>query len=145
MIWAKHHFTLGRSDYQRQYEPILYGWRQGGEHFWCGARNQGDVWFIPRPSVNREHPTMKPVELVEQAVKNSSRPGDLVLDPFAGSGTTLIACIRQRRRARLLELDGRYADVICRRWQQYTGKEAVLDGDGRTFDDVAQSRLRRAA
>jgi DNA modification methylase len=145
VIWAKHHFTLGRSDYQRQYEPILYGWRQGGEHFWCGARNQGDVWFIPRPSVNREHPTMKPVELVEQAVKNSSRPGDLVLDPFAGSGTTLIACIRQRRRARLLELDGRYADVICRRWQQYTGKEAVLDGDGRTFDDVAQSRLRRAA
>src|SRR5207302_3454275 len=95
VIWAKHHFTLGRSDYQRQYEPMLYGWRQGGKHFWCGARNQGDVWFIPRPSANREHPTMKPVELVEQAVKNSSRPGDVVLDPFAGSGTTLIACVRQ--------------------------------------------------
>jgi DNA modification methylase len=88
---------------------------------------------------------MKPVELVEQAVKNSSRPGDLVLDPFAGSGTTVIACVRQRRKARLLELDGRYVDVICRRWQQYTGKEAVLDGDGRTFDEIAQSRQKKAA
>jgi DNA modification methylase len=145
VIWAKHHFTLGRSDYQRQYEPMLYGWRQGGKHFWCGARNQGDVWFIPRPSANREHPTMKPVELVEQAVKNSSRPGDLVLDPFAGSGTTVIACVRQKRKARLLELDGRYVDVICRRWQQYTGQEAVLDGDGRTFNAIAHSRQKKAA
>jgi ParB/Sulfiredoxin domain len=67
VIWAKHHFTLGRSDYQRQYEPILYGWRKGTDHFWCGDRNQGDVWSIKRPMANLEHPTMKPVELVERA------------------------------------------------------------------------------
>jgi len=72
VIWAKHHFTLGRSDYQRMYEPILYGWRDGTQHFWCGDRNQGDVWFIKRPMANLEHPTMKPVELVERALRNSS-------------------------------------------------------------------------
>jgi DNA modification methylase len=145
VIWAKHHFTLGRSDYQRQYEPILYGWRKGGEHFWCGARDQSDVWSIPRPLANREHPTMKPVELVERALQNSSRPGDIVLDPFAGSGTTLIACARQKRKACLIEIDGRYADVICRRWQEYTGERAILDGDGRSFDEIAQTRQKKAA
>src|SRR5215471_3673863 len=73
VIWAKHHFTLGRSDYQRQYEPILYGWREGAGHYWCGARDQGDIWFVSRPMANREHPTSKPVELVERAVANSSQ------------------------------------------------------------------------
>ena len=92
VIWAKHHFTLGRSDYQRQYEPILYGWREGTDHFWCGARDQGDVWSIKRPMANLEHPTMKPVELVERALRNSSKTRDTILDPFGGSGTTLIAC-----------------------------------------------------
>jgi predicted phage terminase large subunit-like protein len=85
IIWAKHHFTLGRSDYQRMYEPILYGWRDGTQHFWCGARDQGDVWSINRPMANLEHPTMKPVELVERAVRNSSKSRDTVLDPFGGS------------------------------------------------------------
>ncbi|MFZ0937773.1 MAG: site-specific DNA-methyltransferase [Bryobacteraceae bacterium] len=145
VIWAKQHFTLGRSDYQRQYEPILYGWPQGAKHYWCGDRNQGDVWFIARPLANREHPTMKPVELVERALDNSSRTGDPVLDPFAGSGTTLIACQRRKRRARLIEIDPRYVEVICQRWQQYTGKAAVLDGDGRTFDAIVQARQRKAA
>ena len=145
VIWAKHHFTLGRSDYQRQYEPMLYGWPQGAKHYWCGARNQGDIWFVARPLANREHPTMKPVELVERAIDNSSRTGDTVLDPFAGSGTTLIACQRLKRRARLLEIDPRYVDVICQRWQQYTGKEAVLDGDGRSFDVIVQARQKKAA
>ncbi len=145
VIWAKHHFTLGRSDYQRQYEPILYGWPQGQEHYWCGDRNRGDVWFIARPMANREHPTAKPVELVERAVDNSSQIGNTVLDPFAGSGTTLIACQRRRRRARLIELDAGYADVICQRWQQFTGKAAVLEGDGRAFAEIAQQRQKRAA
>src|ERR1035441_2020736 len=94
VIWAKPHFTLGRSDYQRMYEPILYGWRDGTQHFWCGDRNQGDVWFIKRPMANLEHPTMKPVELVERALRNSSKTRDTILDPFGGSGTTLIACER---------------------------------------------------
>ena len=88
VIWAKNTFTMGRSDYQRQYEPILYGWKEGTDHFWCGARDQGDVWFVKKPHVNDLHPTMKPVELVERAVRNSSKGRDTVLDPFGGSGTT---------------------------------------------------------
>jgi DNA modification methylase len=145
LIWAKHHFTLGRSDYQRQYEPILYGWPQKVEHYWGGDRNQGDVWFISRPMANREHPTAKPVELVERAIENSSRIRDVVLDPFAGSGTTLIACQRRKRRARLMELDPGYADVICQRWQQYTGKSAVLQAEGRTFVEISRQRRKKAA
>jgi DNA modification methylase len=145
LIWAKHHFTLGRSDYQRQYEPILYGWPQKVEHYWGGDRNQGDVWFISRPMANREHPTAKPVELVERAIENSSRIRDTVLDPFAGSGTTLIASQRRRRRARLMELDPGYADVICQRWQQYTGKSAVLQAEGGTFAEISRQRRKKAA
>ncbi len=145
VIWAKHHFTLGRSDYQRQYEPILYGWPKGADHYWCGDRDQGDVWFIPRPAANREHPTMKPVELLERAVTNSSKIGDTVLDPFAGSGTTLIACERRKRNARLIEIDPRYADVICQRWQQFGGKHALLEGAGDTFDEIARARQKKAA
>jgi len=95
IIWAKNTFTLGRADYQRQYEPILYGWRDGSDHFWCGARDQGDVWNVKKPQKNDLHPTMKPVELVERAVRNSSKTRDLVLDPFGGSGSTLIACEKQ--------------------------------------------------
>ena len=144
VIWAKHHFTLGRSDYQRQYEPILYGWPQGIQHYWCGDRDQSDVWFIPRPMANPEHPTMKPVELVERAIQNSSRVGDTVLDPFAGSGTTLIACQRLKRRARLIEIDPGYVDVICQRWRRFTGKPAVLDGDGRSFEQIVEARRKAA-
>jgi DNA modification methylase len=145
VIWAKHHFTLGRADYQRQYEPILYGWAEGAAHFWCGARNQGDVWHIARPMANREHPTAKPVELVERALDNSSRHGGTVLDPFGGSGTTLIACQRRRRRARLVEIDPRYADVICQRWRSFSGQPAVLAGDGRGFEEIAREGRKVAA
>ena len=136
IIWAKNNFTLGRSDYQRQYEPILYGWPEGSAHYWCGERNQGDVWFVDKPVVNDMHPTMKPVELVEKAIRNSSRGGGLVFDPFGGSGSTLIACETTGRRARLIELDPKYVDVIVRRWQDYTGRKAVLDSDGREFEDI---------
>jgi len=125
IIWAKNTFTLGRSDYQRQYEPILYGWREGIDHFWCGARDQGDVWQIKKPAKNDLHPTMKPVELVERAVRNSSKTKDLVLDPFGGSGSTLIACEKTGRRARLIELDPKYVDVIVKRWEEFTGQKAV--------------------
>ena len=127
VIWAKNTFTLGRADYQRQYEPILYGWKQGIDHFWCGARDQGDVWFVNKPMKNDLHPTMKPVELVERAVKNSSKSRDIVLDCFGGSGTTLIACEKADRQARLIELDPKYCDVIVKRWEEFTGKEAQLD------------------
>jgi DNA modification methylase len=140
VIWAKSSFSMGRSDYQRQYEPILYGWKEGTTHFWCGARDQGDIWFIKKPHLNDLHPTMKPVELVERAIENSSKTRDTVFDPFGGSGTTLIACEKTGRQARLIELEPRYVDVICRRWQDFTGKTATLDGDGSTFDHVAYGR-----
>jgi DNA modification methylase len=141
IIWAKDRFTLGRSDYQRQFEPILYGWPEGASHHWCGARDQGDVWLIDRPAKNDLHPTMKPVGLVERAIRNSSPRGGLVLDPFGGSGTTLIAAERTGRVARLLELDPRYIDVIVERWQGETGRDAVLDGDGGSFAAVRTARL----
>ncbi|QIK36760.1 DNA modification methylase [Caldichromatium japonicum] len=137
IIWAKNTFTLGRSDYQRQYEPILYGWPEGATRHWCGDRDQGDVWHFNKPRVNDLHPTMKPVELVERAIRNSSRPGDVVLDPFGGSGTTLIAAEKSGRVARLIELDPKYVDVIVRRWQDFTGQGALREADGARFDDLA--------
>ena len=124
IIWAKNTFTLGRADYQRQYEPILYGWPEGQNRHWCGDRDQGDVWNIKKPQKNDLHPTMKPVELVERAIRNSSRPGNVVLDPFGGSGTTLIAAEKSGRIARLIELDPKYVDVIVRRWEEWTGQQA---------------------
>jgi len=136
IIWAKNTFTLGRSDYQRQYEPILYGWPEGATRHWCGDRDQGDVWHFNKPRVNDLHPTMKPVELVERAIRNSSRPGDVVLDPFGGSGTTLIAAEKSGRQARLIELDPKYVDTIVRRWQEYAGGQAVREADGVRFDDL---------
>ncbi len=136
IIWAKNTFTLGRSDYQRQYEPILYGWPEGATRHWCGDRDQGDVWHFNKPRVNDLHPTMKPVELVERAIRNSSRPGDVVLDPFGGSGTTLIAAEKSGRQARLIELDPKYVDVIVRRWQEWSGKQALRESDGIRFDDL---------
>ncbi|MBL0422478.1 site-specific DNA-methyltransferase [Ramlibacter sp. AW1] len=134
IIWAKNTFTLGRSDYQRQYEPILYGWREGATRHWCGDRDQSDVWQIKKPHKNDLHPTMKPVELVERAIRNSSLSGNLVLDPFGGSGTTLIAAEKSGRAARLIELDPKYVDVIVRRWQDWTGKQAIRESDGIIFD-----------
>jgi DNA modification methylase len=140
VVWAKNTFTMGRSDYQRQYEPILYGWREGADHFWCGARDQGDVWFIKKPHVNDLHPTMKPVELVERGIRNSSKTRDTVLDPFGGSGTTLIACEKAGRQARVIELEPCYCDVIVRRWQSHVGRNAVLESSGDLFDALAAKR-----
>ena len=134
IIWAKNTFTLGRSDYQRQYEPILYGWPEGATRHWCGDRDQSDVWQIKKPHKNDLHPTMKPVELVERAIRNSSRPGDTVLDCFGGSGTTMIAAEKSGRLARLMELDPKYVDTIVRRWQDHSGKKATRESDGVAFD-----------
>jgi DNA modification methylase len=145
IIWAKNTFTMGRADYQRQYEPMLYGWKEGTTHFWCGARDQGDVWFIKKPHVNDLHPTTKPVELIERALLNSSKTRDTVLDPFAGSGSTLIACEKTGRQARLLELEPHYCDVMVQRYLEYGGKDATLEGDGRTFHEIAESRKGAAA
>ncbi len=148
IIWAKNTFTLGRADYQRQYEPILYGWPEGAQRHWCGDRDQGDVWAIKKPQKNDLHPTMKPVELVERAIRNSSRPGNMVLDPFGGSGTALIAAEKSGRTARLIELDPKYVDVIVRRWQDWTGKQAAREVDGLAFDTLSltgKARVKIAA
>jgi DNA modification methylase len=140
VIWAKHTFTLGRADYQRMYEPILYGWPAGHDRYWCGARDQADVWFVDKPARNDLHPTMKPVALVERALRNSSKSRDIVLDPFGGSGSTLIASEKTGRKARLVELDPKYCDVIVHRWQDWAGATAVLEGDGRRYEEIAGSR-----
>jgi DNA modification methylase len=141
VIWSKDHFTLGRSDYHRQFEPFLYGWREGTKRYWCGDRKQGDVWCYPKPRANERHPTMKPVALIERAILNSSKRHDVVLDPFAGSGSMAIACQKTARQARMIELDPSYVDVIVRRWQAFTGLEAVLEDGGRSFQEIAEDRL----
>jgi DNA modification methylase len=145
IIWAKNTFTMGRADYQRQYEPMLYGWKEGADHFWCGARDQGDVWFVKKPQVNDLHPVMKPVELIERAIRNSSKSRDTVLDPFGGSGSTLIACEKTGRQARLIELEPKYCDVAIVRWRDFTGRQATLEGDGRTFEELRDERRPVAA
>ena len=124
IIWAKDRFVLGRADYQRQYEPVWYGWRQGASHHWCGDRDQGDVWNISRPAESELHPTMKPLELVERAIGNSSKPGDVILDLFLGSGTTLVAAERTGRVCFAMELEPAYVDVAVRRWEAFTGERA---------------------
>ena len=175
LIWRKDSFTLGRSDYQWQHEPILYGWRPGSGHRWYGGRKltsvqdtgdgspfqkaddgswvvrigdralviRGDVQveeIVPsvieeaKPKRNDVHPTMKPVALIERMLKNNARPGDLVLDAFGGSGSTLVAADRLGMCARLIELDPKFADVIIQRWQNYTGRRAVRE-DGTLFPE----------
>jgi len=126
VIWAKQSFVLGRQDYQWQHEPILYGWAAGASHKWYGGRAETTVWEINRPTRSEEHPTMKPVELCARAIRNSSRKGDVVLDLFGGSGSTLIACEHTGRKACLCEIDPLYSDVIVKRWEQATGKKAEV-------------------
>jgi DNA modification methylase len=129
IIWAKDRFVLGRADYQRAYEPIWFGWREGSTHHWCGDRDQGDVWTIARPAEAPLHPVMKPLALMERAISNSSVEGDAVLDPFLGSGSTLIAAERTGRACLGLELDPRYCDVSLARWEAFSGEQAErIDG-----------------
>lgn len=115
IIWAKNTHVLGRSDYQQQHEPILYGWKGGASHTWNGGRGEKTLWHFDKPNRSTLHPTMKPVALVEKALDNSSNPGDLVLDPFGGSGTTMVAAHGTGRIARLIELDPKFCDVIVQR------------------------------
>lgn len=125
IIWVKQHFVMGRQDYHWRHEPILYGWKPGAAHRWYGGRDQDTVWEFDRPSRNADHPTMKPVALVARALTNSSKSGDLVLDLFGGSGTTLIAAEQAGRICYMMEIDPRYCDVIVNRWKQLTQQEAV--------------------
>jgi DNA modification methylase len=136
-IWAKNTFAWGFGRYKFRHEPIFYAHVAGQSDAWYGDKSQSTLWEENKPAANRLHPTMKPVELIERALVNSSKAGDIVTDLFGGSGSTMIACERGGRVARLMELDPRYADVICRRYQDYTGKKAALDDDGRGFDELA--------
>lgn len=177
LIWRKNSLVLGRSDYQWQHEPILYGWKPGSPHRWFGGRKQTTIADLPigepfvpmpdgrwqvqvgdrtlivsadavveerpnsvlshdRPKRNGEHPTMKPVELIERMLKNNARAGDLVFDSFGGSGSTLMAAERLGMSSVLLELDPRYFDVIVKRWEEYTGRRAVREADGVEFGSI---------
>ena len=141
IIWGKNTFAWGFGRYKFQHEPIFYCHVAGQKDAWYGDKSQSTLWEEKKPSANRLHPTMKPVELVERALVNSSQAGDLILDLFGGAGSTLIGCERRGRKARLMEIDPKYADVIVRRYQEYAGKPGVLDGDGRTYSEIAQARM----
>ena len=140
LVWKKNSLILGRKDYHFIHEPCIYGWKEGAAHLWASDRKQTTVMEFEKPARNGEHPTMKPVALFEYQLLNNTKGGDVVLDSFGGSGTTLIAAEKNGRHARLMELDPRYVDVIVRRWQNFTGKKAVLDKVGLAFTDVAEDR-----
>lgn len=143
IVWLKDVFVMGRSDYHykhevifegavpdaplgdSEYDSLIYGWTEGGSHPWFGDRRQTTIWEVARPKASREHPTMKPVELVRRALALSTQLGDVVCDPFSGSGTTLVVCEEMRRRARCIEIDPAYVDVIVSRWETMTGRRAV--------------------
>lgn len=140
LIWLKSTMVLGRQDYQWKHEPCLYGWKDGAGHLWASDRKQTTILEFDKPARNGEHPTMKPVALFEYQMLNNTKPGAIVLDSFGGSGTTLIAAQLHDRRARLMELDPRYCDVIVRRWQEFTGLNASHAETGRNFEQTAADR-----
>lgn len=126
LIWNKNSITLGRQDFQWRHESCLYGWKDGAPHRWFSDRSQPTVLDFNRPTRSELHPTMKPVELFAYQIKCSSENGDVVLDPFGGSGTTIMACEQLGRKGRLMELDPHYCDVIIQRWENFTDEKAVL-------------------
>jgi site-specific DNA-methyltransferase (adenine-specific) len=126
LIWKKSTMVMGRQDYHWKHEPCLYGWKEGAGHLWATDRKQTTILEFDKPSRNGEHPTMKPVALFEYQMLNNTKGGDIVLDSFGGSGTTMIAAEKNGRVARLMELDPKYCDVIVKRWEDFTGKKAVL-------------------
>ena len=126
LIWKKSTMVMGRQDYHWKHEPCLYGWKEGAGHLWATDRKQTTILEFDKPSRNGEHPTMKPVALFEYQMLNNTKGGDIVLDSFGGSGTTLLAAEKNGRYARLMELDPKYCDVIVKRWEDFTGKKAKL-------------------
>lgn len=137
LIWKKSTMVMGRQDYHWKHEPCLYGWKDGAGHLWAADRKQTTILEFEKPSRNGEHPTMKPVGLFAYQMLNNTKGGDLVLDSFGGSGTTMIACEQHGRFARLMELDPVYCDVIVKRWQEFTGQKAVREADGVEFAALA--------
>lgn len=136
LIWKKSSMVMGRQDYHSKHEPCLYGWKEGAGHLWATDRKQTTILEFEKPTRNGEHPTMKPVALFEYQMLNNTKGGDLVLDSFGGSGTTMIAAEKNGRTALLMELDPRYCDVIVKRWQDFTGKQAIHAETGQPFAEV---------
>ena len=141
IIWTKSRFVISRGDYHFQHEPCWYAVRKGKKSNWCGDRSQTTVWPINHIRSETGHSTQKPIECMKRPIENNSCSGDAVYDPFVGSGTTIIACEMTRRRALAIEVEPGYVDVAVQRWQEFTGKKAVLEATGRTFD---QTRAERA-
>ncbi len=136
LVWVKNHFTLSFSDYKQQFEPCLYGWL-GKKHKFYGEKNASTVLRADKPQVSTEHPTMKPVELFRQLIYNSSKRGDIVLDIFAGSGTTVIACEQTARKARVIEYEPKYVDVIRKRWAEFRyGKGCDWESFTPIYNDI---------
>jgi len=145
LIWVKNSLVLGRQDYHWRHEPILYGWKEGSSHYFINDRSQDTVWEYNKPKINDLHPTMKPLELVGRAVKNSSKPGEKVLDLFGGSGSTMIAAEQIGRVAYLMELDEKYTDVIVKRMirfiQTYDNCYLIRDGVKTPLKDIPEYRV----
>lgn len=129
LIWEKNSMVLGRQDYQWKHEPCLYGWKDGEKHLWTSDRKQTTVLEFSKPTKSTLHPTMKPISLFDYQIKNNTRSGDNVLDLFCGSGTTIMACEQNGRKAYAMELDPKYVDVIIKRWEEFTGKKAKKISD----------------
>ena len=127
LIWKKSTIVMGRQDYHWKHEPCLYGWKEGAGHLWAADRKQTTILEFDKPSRSAEHPTMKPVALFEYQMLNNTKGGDIVLDSFGGSGTTLVAAEKNGRIAYLMEIDPKYCDVIVKRWEEFTGKKALLE------------------
>jgi site-specific DNA-methyltransferase (adenine-specific) len=139
LIWLKSTLVMGRQDYQWKHEPCLYGWTDGAAHYWGSDRKQTTILEFDKPRRNGEHPTMKPVELFQYQMANSTKQGDVVLDSFGGSGTTIIAAERIHRKARLMELDPAYCDVIVKRWEDFTGNTAVCVPSDQHFTEQQEA------
>ena len=145
LIWKKQTMVMGRQDYHWKHEPCLYGWKSGAGHLWATDRKQTTILEFDKPSRNKEHPTMKPVELFEYQMLNNTKGGDQVLDSFAGSGTTAVACEKHGRCARMMEIEPKYCDVIITRWQEFTGQKATLESTGQTYAELQAERCKAVA
>lgn len=145
LIWVKNALVLGRQDYHWRHEPILYGWKEGAAHYFIDDRTQDTIWEYNKPKKNEEHPTMKPLELCGRAISNSSKVGEIVLDLFGGSGSTLIASDQLKRKARLMELDERFVDVIVRRYlkatRNYEESFLIRDGNKYPLSDIEEYQV----
>lgn len=140
IIWAKNSHNISRGHYHPQHEPCFYAVRKGKTGHWGGDRSQTTLWKINKETCDTGHGTQKPVECMRRPIENNSSPGQAIYEPFSGSGTTIIAAETTGRKCFAIELNPAYVDVAVKRWQNFTGQQATLEGDGRTFQEIAKER-----